>query len=535
MTGKKDADFKSVPDGLEKNDSKSVTDFLFANGNRLLTAAGGSLELPRETRGILAFFSDGSLVVSRAHRYDGRVLAFSELLSKEGINNKEPFYSDLALLTAIYNRGAEKKTRASAADCDNRMQRDFVDIISRAAALKVSDVHIEVADIASVYFRLDGSMQRMLEKNAAWGDSFIRAAFASADISNSNYAQNEYQSAQKDGRTPLRGTKDLYLPTGVLGIRMQFNPIAFGSRYVVMRILYDNPGEGIKTEQEFGEYEQRLLYRLRSFPTGLVVVAGPTSSGKSTTLFHNMSMMLKEHDYEINLITVEDPAERKIFGARQIPVTNATSEEMRENKFTEALASALRSDPDALMVGEIRTLAAAELTVKGALSGHSVWTTLHANSALAALTRLLDMGVEAFKLKDETLMRGLVSMRLFRKLCPKCKRRLTDHPENPAYGRALDAFGELGLKQIYIRGPGCEQCAGKGVSGRTKAGEIIITDNRFLSLALDGKTKEATQYWLEDMGGRTLKESAAELMLKGIIGVDELERWVGLLDQAEVY
>ena len=116
----------------------------------------------------------------------------------------------------------------------------------------------------------------------------------------------EYQSAQKDGHTPLRGTKDLYLPSGILGVRMQFNPIAFGSRYVVMRLLYDNPSEGIKTEQEFGPYEQRLLARMRSFPTGLVIVAGPTSSGKSTTLVRNMSMMLRERNYEINMITVEN-------------------------------------------------------------------------------------------------------------------------------------------------------------------------------------------------------------------------------------
>lgn len=528
-------DFKSLPDGLENADQKSIVDYLFANGNKLLTASGGSLELPSETQNLMAFFSDGSAVVSRTHRYDGRVLAFKELLSRDGIHFKEPFYSDLALVAAIYNKNAERHGRASVQDYDNQMQKDFVDIISRAASMKVSDVHIEVADQASVYFRLDGSMQLMIENSASWGESFIRAAFASADISNSNYAQNEYQSAQKDGRTPLRGTKDLYLPTGVLGIRMQFNPIAFGSRYVVMRILYDNPSEGIKTEQEFGEYEQQLLFRLRSFPTGMVVVAGPTSSGKSTTLFQNMSLMLKEHNYEINLITVEDPAERKVFGAHQIPVTNASSEEQRDAKFTEALASALRSDPDAMMVGEIRTLAAAELTVKGALSGHSVWTTLHANSAIAALTRLLDMGVDAFKLKDETMMRGLVSMRLFRKLCPKCRARLIDHPENPAYKRVLDAFGEAGLKQVYIRGLGCDNCGHKGVIGRTKAGEIIITDNKFLSLALDGRTSDAVKYWLEELGGRTLKESAIELMLKGIIGVDELERWVGLLDQVEVY
>ena len=526
---------KSVPAALEHADAKSVVDYLFANGNKLLTAIGGRLELPRETQNLVAFFADGSVVVSRTHRYDGRVLAFKELLLREGIPYKEPFYSDLALVAAIYNRNAERQGRRNALDYDNQMQKDFVDIISRAAAMKVSDVHIEVAEQSAVYFRFDGSMQLVSENSASWGESFIRAAFASADISNSNYAQNEYQSAQKDGRTPLRGTKDLYLPTGVLGVRMQFNPIAFGSRYVVMRILYDNPSEGIKTEQEFGEYEQQLLFRMRSFPTGLVVVAGPTSSGKSTTLFQNMSLMLKEHNYEINLITVEDPAERKIFGARQIPVTNANTEEQRDAKFTEALASALRSDPDALMVGEVRTLSAAELTVKGALSGHNVWTTLHANSALAALTRLLDMGVDAFKLKDETMMRGLVSMRLFRKICPVCRQKLIDHPEHPAYRRVLDAFGEIGLRQVYIRGLGCENCGHKGVVGRTKAGEIIITDNKFLSMALDGRTTDAVKYWMEELGGRTLKESAIELMLKGIIGVDELERWVGLLDQVESY
>ncbi|MDR1071305.1 MAG: Flp pilus assembly complex ATPase component TadA, partial [Rickettsiales bacterium] len=289
-------DLKSVPNGLENADQKSVVDYLFANKNKLLTAAGGTMELARETQNLLAFFSDGSLIISRTHRYDGRVLAFGELLAREGVSNKEPFYSDLALVAAIYNRNAEHSGRRNILDYDNQMQKDFVDIISRAASMKVSDVHIEVADQTSVYFRFDGSMQLISENNASWGESFIRAAFASADISNSNYAQNEYQSAQKDGRTPLRGTKDLYLPTGVLGVRMQFNPIAFGSRYVVMRILYDNPSEGIKTEQEFGEYEQQLLFRMRAFPTGLVVVAGPTSSGKSTTLFQNMSLMLKEHN-----------------------------------------------------------------------------------------------------------------------------------------------------------------------------------------------------------------------------------------------
>lgn len=527
----------SVPAGLENSEPKDIVDYLFSNGNRLMTATGAPLELPRDTQGLIAYFSGGEIIISRTHRYDGRVLAFLDLLKARGRAMRVPFYSDLGLVSAIYKSYDARLggTARVSRDYDNQMQKDFVDIVARAAAQKVSDIHIEVGDQTTIYFRIDGSMQPVLEYNSGWGESFVRAAFASSDMSNANYAQNEYQSAQKDGRTPLRGTKDLYLPLGILSIRMQFNPIAFGSRYVVMRLLYDNPSEGIKTEQEFGEYEQRLLMRLRAFPTGLVIVAGPTSSGKSTTLVRNMSLMLKERHYEINMITVENPVEQKIFGAHQMPVVNTTNEEEREEKYTEALAAALRSDPDTLMVGEIRTLAAAQLTVRGALSGHNVWTTLHANSAMAALTRLLDLGIESFKLKEETLMRGLISMRLFKKLCPYCRERLIDHPEHPAYQRVLDAFGELGLRQVFIRGAGCKECKGTGTLGRVKAGEIIITNSEFLRLALAGNTDGALRYWLEDMDGRTLKEAAMALMLQGIIGVDELERWVGLLDRPGVY
>ena len=529
----------SVPVGLENAENKEIIEYLFSNGNRLLTATGGSIELSKDMQSLVAYFSGGEIIVSRTHRYDGRVLAFIDLLKRKSHIVRMPFYSDLGLVSGIYKEyegriGSGSMVRG-ARDYDNQMQKDFVDIIARAAAQKVSDVHIEVADQTTIYFRIDGSMQPVLEYNSAWGESFVRAAFASADMSNANYAQNEYQSAQKDGRTPLRGTKDLYLPEGILSIRMQFNPIAFGSRYVVMRLLYDNPNEGIKTEQEFSPYEQRLLMRMRSFPTGLVIVAGPTSSGKSTTLVRNMSMMLKERNYEINMITVENPVEQKIFGAHQMPVTNAINEEQRDEAYTEALAAALRSDPDTLMVGEIRTLAAAQLTVRGALSGHNVWTTLHANSAMAALTRLLDMGIEPFKLKEETLMRGLISMRLFKKVCPHCRERLSEHHENPAYKRVLDAFGEIGLNQVFVRGPGCDMCKGTGTIGRIKAGEIIVTNGEFLSLALAGKTDDAIKYWLEEMDGRTLKEAATELLLMGVISIDELERWVGLLDRPGVY
>lgn len=119
------------------------------------------------------------------------------------------------------------------------MQKDFVNVVARAASQKVSDIHIVVADSTQIMFRINGMMQTEMEYNKEWGESFVRAAFASADISDANYAQNEFQGAQKLGSTPLRGSKGkLMLPHNVLAIRLQFNPIAFGTQYLVMRLLY---------------------------------------------------------------------------------------------------------------------------------------------------------------------------------------------------------------------------------------------------------------------------------------------------------
>jgi len=330
----------------------------------------------------------------------------------------------------------------------------------------------------------------------------------------------------------------LMLPHNVLAIRLQFNPIAFGSQYLVMRLLYadDNPdGSGDLASLGFGEFEENLFYRLRAVPTGLNVVAGPTGSGKSTTLQRNMIKLLQEKNYEINLITVEDPPEYPIPGARQMPVTNANTEEEKDEQFTKALSAALRSDPDVMMVGEVRSLSAAQLTFKGALSGHGVWTTLHANSAPAILMRLRDMGVETFKLLDPELIKGLISQRLFRKLCPHCRIPVKERYNEMSVQRLKTALGDFGVENSYVRGPGCKYCNNTGVKGRMSVPEIILPDAMFLELMIKGETRKAIDYWTGDLNGRTLKEAAIERMLKGFIDLDEVERWCGLLDQRPVY
>ncbi len=527
----------------EEAAKKSITDLYFSDGNKLLTLPGSSLIVNDDTRRLLALFSDGRFLVVETHKFDGRVLSFEVLARKKRLAISKPTYVSQNELNAIYGIGERAQAASEAAEDTDlnqlQMQKDFVNVISRAAVKRVSDIHVIVADSTQIMFRANGIMQTEMEYNKDWGELFVRAAFASADISDSNYAQNEFQGAQKLGSTPLRGSKGkLMLPHNVLAIRLQFNPVAFGSQYLVMRLLYadDNPdGSGDLASLGFGEYEENLFYRLRAVPVGLSIVAGPTGSGKSTTLQRNMIKLLQEKNYEINLLTVEDPPEYPIPGARQMPVTNANTEEEKEEQFTKALNAALRSDPDVMMVGEIRSLSSAQLTFKGALSGHGVWSTLHANSAPAIITRFRDMGVEPFKLLDPELMKGLISQRLFRKLCPHCRVSVKDKLDMPSVQRLKTALGDFGVENTYIRGPGCKYCSNTGIKGRMSVPEIILPDAMFLELMIKGETRKAIDYWTSDLGGRTLKDAAIERMLKGYIDLDEVERWCGLLDQRPVY
>ena len=535
-----------IEEEASKKAGKRVEDY-FPQGVTLLTLPNSEdFIINDDTRRLLALFSNGLFLVSETHKFDGRVLSFEVLARKKKVTINKPTYVSQNELNAIYTYG-ERAANVAAEEADTvdltadqmQMQKDFVQVVERAAVLKVSDIHIVVADSTQILFRINGMMQTMMEYNKDWGEAFVRAAFASSDISDANYTQNEFQAAQKLGSTPLRGSKGkLMLPHNVLAIRLQFNPIAFGSQYLVMRLLYadDNPdGSGDLQALGFGEYEENLFYRLRAVPVGISIIAGPTGSGKSTTLQRNMIKLLQEKNYEINLLTVEDPPEYPIPGARQMPVTNANTEEEKDEQFNKALAAALRSDPDVIMVGEVRTLAAAQLGFKGALSGHGMWTTLHANSAPAIITRLMDMGVESFKLTDPEIMKGLISQRLFRKLCPHCRVSVKERLDQPSVKRLKTALGDFGIENTYIRGPGCKYCGNQGVKGRMSVPEIILPDATFLELMTAGETRKAIDYWTGDLGGRTLRDAAIERMLKGYLDLEEIERWCGLLDQRPSY
>lgn len=537
-----ESNFEEEDSGASQVKKVNLFDQLFANNNKLLTVNGSEFAISNETRRLLALFSDGTYLVSKDNRFDGAVYNFEANVKRRKIPIKAPRYVTLNEIAAIYayaERGAGTVDVSAEEAEDMQMQIDFINIIQRASQKKVSDVHVVVGSSSAVLFRENGIMVKQNEYGGEWGEAFVRSVFASADISDSNYSQNEFQGAQKLGSTPLRGSKGkLMLPHNVLAIRLQFNPIAFGSQYLVMRLLYadDNPeGSSDLRSLGLGKYEEDLFYKMRSMAVGLNVVAGPTGSGKSTTLQRNLIKLLQEKNYQINLLTVEDPPEYPIPGARQMPVTNANTEEEKNEQFTKALSAALRSDPDVILVGETRSLSTAELTFKGALSGHGVWTTLHANSAPAIVTRLRDMGIQPYLLNDPELVKGLVSQRLFRKLCPNCRQSIKTKEGTPEFERLRNALGDYGIENVYVSGPGCKACGYKGFKGRMAVDEIILPDSRFLRLMIDNETAKAIDYWVSELNGRPLKDAAIERMIKGQIDMDEVERWCGLIDQRPVY
>ena len=537
-----ESNFEEEDSGASQVKKVNLFDQLFANNNKLLTVNGSEFAISNETRRLLALFSDGTYLVSKDNRFDGAVYNFEANVKRRKIPIKAPRYVTLNEIAAIYayaERGAGTVDVSAEEAEDMQMQIDFINIIQRASQKKVSDVHVVVGSSSTVLFRENGIMVKQNEYGGEWGEAFVRSVFASADISDSNYSQNEFQGAQKLGSTPLRGSKGkLMLPHNVLAIRLQFNPIAFGSQYLVMRLLYadDNPeGSSDLRSLGLGKYEEDLFYKMRSMAVGLNVVAGPTGSGKSTTLQRNLIKLLQEKNYQINLMTVEDPPEYPIPGARQMPVTNANTEEEKNEQFTKALSAALRSDPDVILVGETRSLSTAELTFKGALSGHGVWTPLHANSAPAIVTRLRDMGIQPYLLNDPELVKGLVSQRLFRKLCPNCRQSIKTKEGTPEFERLRNALGDYGIENVYVSGPGCKACGYKGFKGRMAVDEIILPDSRFLRLMIDNETAKAIDYWVSELNGRPLKDAAIERMIKGQIDMDEVERWCGLIDQRPVY
>ena len=309
-------------------------------------------------------------------------------------------------------------------------------------------------------------------------------------------------SVPQDGRISLR------LAGRTVDVRVSTLPTQYGER-VVMRILEKEQGP-LTLEQVGMPADVRGQFQelIRS-PYGIFLVTGPTGSGKTTTLYAALQQVRSS---EINLITVEDPVEYDLDGVGQIPVNVKTG-----MTFARGLRAILRQDPDVIMVGEIRDLETAEVSVQASLTGHRVFSTLHTNDAVGSITRLVDMGVEPYLVASSLL--GAMAQRLVRKLCPDCREpREADEGEHELLGLPTD-------KPATLYHPnGCDACGHTGYRGRTGIFELMQVNEEIRHLIHEGQGEQGLRRAARENGMRTLREDGVAKVLAGETSLEEVLR-----------
>ncbi|OUM93197.1 MAG: hypothetical protein BAA04_12345 [Firmicutes bacterium ZCTH02-B6] len=366
-----------------------------------------------------------------------------------------------------------------------------------------SDIHIQPEeDRVRVRYRVDGRLRDAIEFSRRVAPDVVSRlkVMASLDIT--------VQRKPQDGRLRVK------VDGAPVDVRISTIPTIHGEK-VVLRVLNRSHGVISLDRMPFQPENMKAVRSMLRQPQGLILVTGPTGSGKTTTLY---SFLHALNAPDVNIITVEDPVEMRIPGLVQValhPKGGVT--------FAGALRAILRQDPDIVMVGEMRDAETAELAVRAALTGHMVLSTLHTNSAAGAVTRLLDMGVEPFMLSG-TLV-GIVAQRLVRRLCRGCRKQAETLNELEA-----DFLGRAAEGATLYRAVGCPRCGGTGYSGRTVVEEALLVSREVRRLVRDGADEAQIAAAARAAGMVTLRESTVRLVVAGDTTVDEVMRSIYTVD-----
>lgn len=372
-------------------------------------------------------------------------------------------------------------------------------IINQAINDRASDIHIEPYEKELVVrFRIDGILYGMFTPPKKFQPAVISRIKIMANL---NIAENRLP---QDGRIQIKiGGKDI-------DIRVSIFPTYYGER-VVMRILNKTDMKFDLTTQGFSKQTLTSFEKLIEIPHGVVLVTGPTGSGKSTTLYGVLTQL---NTQEVNILTVEDPIEYQLNGVGQMQVKPKI-----DLTFANGLRSILRQDPDIIMIGEIRDAETAEIAIQSALTGHRVFSTLHTNDAATGVTRLIDMGIEPFLIASS--VNGFLAQRLARKICPHCKK---------GYKPNAKELAELNLKPAQskgitlYRGAGCPKCLNTGYQGRIGVFELLVISNTIRKLILDKVDASIIKEQAIKEGMITLREDGIQKAIQGITSVEEVLR-----------
>ncbi|MDH3694774.1 MAG: ATPase, T2SS/T4P/T4SS family, partial [Gammaproteobacteria bacterium] len=369
-------------------------------------------------------------------------------------------------------------------------------LLTQAIRETASDIHLEAFEQRSVVrFRVDGVLRDVVQPQRALHGALVSRlkVMAKLDIAEKRLPQ--------DGRISLR------VGGNPIDVRVSTLPTQHGER-IVLRLLDKQGGRLDLAELGMDSAIRDLFDRLIHTPHGIILVTGPTGSGKTTTLYAGLTRLDRR---TLNVLTVEDPIEYDLDGVGQTQVHTKIN-----LTFANGLRSILRQDPDVVLVGEIRDLETAEIAVQASLTGHLVLSTLHTNSAIGAITRLVDMGVEPFLISSSLL--ATLAQRLVRKLCVSCRKPYT--PD--ASECELLRISTHDNRQVY-KPVGCNDCDYTGYRGRTGIYELIVSDEKLRTMIHDG-SREDDMIAYARRGSKSLLQNGFEKVLAGETGLEEVLR-----------
>ena len=424
-----------------------------------------------------------------------------------------------AAITGLYDKGgaaAEELVRdmEGAGDIIDEIDRtaDLMDdassapiirlvnhIVAEAVKAQASDIHLEAyQDSFKIRYRVDGILYDFLTPPKRIQPALVSRIKVMANM---NIAEKRLP---QDGRLQVRtGNQEI-------DIRVSSIPITAGER-LVLRLL--NKSGTLLRLQEIGlpEHDYNLVYRLIRYANGIILVTGPTGSGKTTTLYAALSSI---NTPDINIITIEDPVEYQINGINQIQVNQKIG-----LTFARGLRSIVRQDPDVILVGEIRDKETSEIAVQSALTGHLVFSTLHTNDSASAITRLVDIGVEPFLISSSVI--AVLAQRLVRVLCPNCKEKYV--PDEQAV-RSIGGDPQTFKNATIYRKRGCAQCLNTGYSGRVAIFEIMMLDDKIKKMILTTHDSGRIEAEAVRQGMTTLRESGIQKVMEGVTSIAEVLR-----------
>ncbi|SEF52716.1 type IV pilus assembly protein PilB [Eubacterium ruminantium] len=371
-------------------------------------------------------------------------------------------------------------------------------IIEGGVRQRGSDIHIEPMETyVRVRYRIDGALKQVMTYD------YSLAAAISARIK----IIGGMDIAEK--RKPQDGRITIVVDRREFDVRVSILPTVYGEK-TVMRLTSKDGLTKPKSGLGFSPSEIEVFDGILSNPHGIILVTGPTGSGKSTTLYTSLSELNTE---DVNIITVEDPVEANIDGINQVQVNVKAG-----LTFAAALRSILRQDPDIIMIGEIRDGETAQIAVQAAITGHLVVSTLHTNSAASTVTRIIDMGIESYIIGDALV--GVIAQRLVRRLCQACKTpRLADDDEKVALG-----IEDMDEDVVVYEPVGCPLCNNTGYTGRIGVYEMMPVSKELQSVIAKGATADVIEQQALSEGMSTLKMSAGKHVLNGITSLEEMKK-----------